>query len=108
MTLTTSHLPAWPALLQHHGDAELEFIPDATAFDRWQTSSTPAKLIDTEGRIFEIDRDKHLRAAGYASLEEILGLIRAHALLEGVCCTPKLGAPDIPSAMTVLSSLVEA
>jgi len=94
-------------LIQHPGDAELEFIPDAAAFDTWQVTSTPATLIDKEGKTYVIGRDKHLIMKGLTSLEEILALIRAHAILEGICCTPKLGAPDIPTALTILSSIVK-
>lgn len=107
MTLATAQPPVWPALVQHHGDAELEFIPDAGTFGAWQAGSTSAKLIDAEGKIFDLDRNKRLTAAGSASLAEVLMLIRAHASLEGICCTPKLGAPDIPSAIALLSSLVK-
>lgn len=105
MTFTT---PQWPALIRHHGDAELEYIPDAEAFHTWQHSiPTPATLIDATGQAFELSAKKELLSASKLPLEEILALIRAHAALEGVCCTTKLGAPDIPSAMALLASLVK-
>lgn len=104
----TSSTPQWPALIRHHGDAELEYIPDAEAFHAWQhVIPTPATLIDVTGQAFELGGKQHLRPTTKLPLEEILELIRAHAALEGICCTTKLGAYDIPSAMALLASLVE-
>ena len=95
-------------MIRHHGDAELEYIPDAEAFRTWQhTFPTPATLIDVAGQAFELSAKKDLLSVTQLPLEEILALIRAHAALEGVCCTTKLGAPDIPSAMALLASLVK-
>lgn len=101
--------PQWPALIQHQGDAELEYIPHAEAFDTWQRYpiSTPAIMIDAAGLAFDLGNGNHLQPRSIVSLEEILSLIRAHAALEGICCTTKLGASDIPSAMALLASLVQ-
>ena len=104
----TNHHIHWPALIQHTGDVELELLVDAQAFATWQASGTQARMIDVSGQVFALGPDKQPVAAGRASLEEILALVRQHALLEGVCCTSKLGAADIPAAFIILASLVQA
>lgn len=104
----TSSTPQWPALIRHHGNAELEYIPDAVAFRAWQPATlTPATLIDVIGQAFELSARKHLLPTTKLPLEEMLELIRAHAALEGICCTTKLGASNIPSAMALLAGLVK-
>lgn len=104
MTTSTIH---WPALIQYLGDAELALLNDAEAFATWPVPTTSTRLIDATGQIFIPGPDKHLTADGQATLSEILTLIRHHALLEGVCCTSKLGAASIPEAFAILASLIK-
>lgn len=104
MTTSTIH---WPALIQHLGDAELALLNDAEAFATWPVPTTSTRLIDATGQILIPSPDKHLTVHGQATLSEILTLIRQHALLEGVCCTSKLGAASIAEAFAILASLIK-
>ncbi|MCB5191530.1 DUF4144 domain-containing protein [Methylobacillus arboreus] len=95
----------WPALIQYPGDDELEYLHDQTAWDAWKPGLSSAKLIDSNGVLYQLAPAKALTEQGKVSLAEVLNLIRAHAAQEGVCCTPKIGAVSISSAIRLLENL---
>ncbi|MCB5186823.1 DUF4144 domain-containing protein [Methylobacillus caricis] len=102
----SDHAIHWPAIIHHAGDDELEYIADQQGWNFWHPSHGKSRLIDTAGRIYTITSHRKLQAEGTSlSLDEILALVRAHAMLEGICCTTKIGAANIHAAITLVASL---
>jgi len=109
---------AWPAVLKHSGDDELIYISSA---EKWQDDTELHQaeydqadvLIDSAGAMFSLVnkqgdytppefRDERM------SLEELLGLVKAHAAQQGSCCVAKLYAATISDAFKIVKSLDEA
>lgn len=96
----------WPAILQHPGADELEYLADQQTLTAWQGRST-VTLIDSLGASYALTPKLALSRQGNLSLQEILTLVRAHAAQQGICCTPKIGAANIADAIKLLASLGE-
>ena len=107
----------WPCILKHSDDAELVFVNDQAEWDndadlyRFEYDESDC-LIDSSGNVHTLTNriNQHVRpeASGKSmSLEDILGLIKAHAALQGSCCVAKLYAPTISDAFEIVASLNE-
>ena len=56
-----------------------------------------------------VSKNTHITLTGdIKSLEEILGLVKAHAAQAGSCCVAKLYAPTIPDAYKIVQSLINS
>ena len=103
----------WPAIIKHGDDPELTYISNQSVWERDAERSIDYDdsdlLIDARGNVFTLsDRDND-RAAPKATdkfmaLEEILGLVKAHASQAGSCCVAKLYAASIADAFEIVSS----
>ena len=79
----------WPVIIKHSDDAELTYISDQSEWDNDPDLhhfdfDISDYLIDSKGRLFNLTKreDEHIKpeASGRSmSLDEILGLIKAHA-----------------------------
>lgn len=107
----------WPAILKHSDDTELTYIRNRADWDNnadlhhvnYDDSDV---LIDSSGNLFRLTtrlQNGVIPMPCHASLalEDILGLIKAHAAHTGSCCVAKLYAPSIPEAFKILESLLE-
>ncbi|MCB5184955.1 DUF4144 domain-containing protein [Methylobacillus gramineus] len=96
----------WPAIIQHAGDDELDYIADQQSWNAWPPSQGDARFIDSAGRVYVITGPRQLKLKNTRlSLNEILTLVRAHAMLEGLCCTTKIGAANIQDAISLIPSM---
>jgi len=105
----------WPGIIKHSDDAELVYVCDQAEWDNdadLQHSEYDESdvLIDSSGQVFGLSR----RENGFVepeprqdtmSLQEILGLIKAHAACKGSCCVAKIYAPTIADAFRIVASL---
>jgi len=101
----------WPAIICFHGDAELAYVPDQTAWDQnphlhGQNFHPKDSLIDAQGNCFALNgsADKvHLQPTGTSlGLDEVLQLVRRHAAQDGACCVAKLSAASIAEAIALV------
>lgn len=107
----------WPAFIKYDNDDELLYITGQAAWDADNTLShfdytAEDRLVDCSGRVFSLsDRqaDKVVlqQTEQCLSLEQVLGLIKAHASERGSCCVAKLFAPSIEEAFKMLESLAQ-
>ena len=108
----------WPGILIHSGDAELVYVGDQAEWDNdaelhaFEYDESDC-LVDASGKIFSlIARENNIvkpSSSGVSmELQEILGLIKAHAAQKGSCCVAKLYAPTIVDAFKMVQSLDEA
>ncbi|MDH5570927.1 MAG: DUF4144 domain-containing protein [Gammaproteobacteria bacterium] len=105
----------WPALIKHAGDAELVYVNDQSEWDRDADLhhfdyDKADYLIDSRGDIFFFTKTSHTTVSIDASinikpLDEILGLVKAHAAQMGSCCVAKLYAPTIIDAFKMVQSI---
>jgi len=108
---------SWPAIMVLGDDPELVYVHNQADWgnrtDLHVANSIEADLlIDSLGKVFELtSRDEHkvvLRPTGQIkSLEEILGLVKAHAASSGACCVAKLYAPSIEEAYKIARSVLD-
>jgi len=104
----------WPAIIKHGDDPELTFIGDQTA---WESDAEAHgfdyddsdSLIDSYGAVFTLtarngDRTVPEAIGKLMALEEILGLVKAHAAQAGSCCVAKIYAPTITDAFEIVRS----
>ena len=104
----------WPAIIKHGDDPELTFVSNQSA---WESDAERQaidyddsdSLIDSRGNVFTLSDWDNDRAAPKATgevmaLEEILGLVKAHASQAGSCCVVKLYAPSIADAFEIVRS----
>ena len=110
--------PDWPAIIKHQDDAELSYIHDQ---DEWVNITKPGDcdidetdlLLDSSGNTFMLNffansRIELQRYEEIQSLENILGLVKAHAAQAGSCCVAKLYAPSIKDAFNIVKSLKDS
>lgn len=105
----------WPAFIKHGGDAELDYINDQATWDRDADLHASAydasdSLIDSTGAVFSLvsrpDGKVGPRPTGEKmTLEQVLGMVKAHAAQADSCCVAKLFAPTIPDAMAMIKAL---
>jgi len=105
----------WPAIIKHANDPELDYYEDLGALEQGLgdfDAGTLAEdyLIDCSGRAYELDtdvagnivfRDLHK----HQTLEQVLGLVKAHAAQAESCCVAKLWAPTIRDALSIVRSV---
>ena len=107
----------WPGIIKHSDDAELVYVTDQDQWDNdvdlhyFEYDETD-RLIDSSGQIYSlINRQDRLISPEpnnqSLSLEEILGLVKAHAAQVGSCCVAKLYAPTIDDAFKIVELLEE-
>ena len=107
----------WPGIIKHSGDAELTYVSDQTEWDNdadlhYVDFDESDCLIDSTGNIFNLTKreDKYVKpepSGKSMSLDEILGLIKAHAAQKGSCCVAKIYAPTMDEAFKIVASLYE-
>lgn len=107
----------WPGIIKHSDDAELIFVSDQSGWDNdadihhFEYDESDY-LIDSSGNIYILTKrsNKHVKpeASGDSmSLNDILGLVKAHAAQQDACCVAKLYAPTISDAFRIIESLNE-
>jgi hypothetical protein len=104
----------WPAFLKYDNDDELLYLPDQSS---WQQESAQIafdpqssdRLVDVTGQVFALrlkDNSVELQSLGEnMSLEDVLGLIKAHEAQKGSCCVAKLYAPTLTDAFRMLAAI---
>ncbi|MDX2476385.1 MAG: DUF4144 family protein, partial [Gammaproteobacteria bacterium] len=83
----------WPGIIKHSGDAELTYVSDQTEWDNnndlhYFEFDESDCLIDSNGNIFNLTNlenkyEKPEPGGKSMTLDEILGLIKAHAAQKG-------------------------
>ena len=105
----------WPGIIKFSDDAELIYVGDQSGWynadDIHQFEYDESDhLIDCSGNIYTLTRRTNKQVIPEASgdslsLDEILGLVKAHAAQQGSCCVAKLYAPTISDAFKIVESL---
>ena len=105
----------WPAILNYSGDAELLYLNSQSEWDSDQGLHSFSYdendcLIDSSGNIYSLiyKIDKTVQPVftnKTKTLDEILGLIKAHASQTDSCCVAKLYAPSISDAFKMIEAL---
>jgi hypothetical protein len=104
----------WPGIVLHEGDPELLYVPDLASWERdagvhaadYRASDC---LIDSTGRVFTLAATAGQRVipqprGDTKSLEEILGLVKAHAAQAGSCCVARFYASSIREAFCIVQT----
>lgn len=107
----------WPAIIKHSDDPELIYVSDQTEWENdvdlhYFEYDESDYLLDSTGKIYTLKKTKGFYASpepngDSKSLQEILGLVKAHAAQQGSCCVAKLYAPSIVEALKIVKSLNE-
>lgn len=103
----------WPAIIKYDDDDELGYVVDQqqweqdTGLHQFQFDGSDV-LIDSLGQVYSltmIENSVSINTTGeIKNLEEILGLVKAHAAQAGSCCVAKLYAPSIDEAFKIAKS----
>lgn len=101
--------PEFPMLLSYQGQQEAELIVDKQMLE--QLLQQPLhllpdgdRLIDSLGRVYLLDSAHMLYASDkQLDLAEIISLIQQHFFALAQSCVVKIQAPDIRSALLLLS-----
>ena len=112
-----NHLDNWPCIIKHSDDAELVYVSNQAVWDNdidlhdFEYDESDY-LIDSSGRLFSLTARENgcvkPEPCGDAmALQDILGLIKAHAAQKGSCCVAKLYAPTIEEAFKIVASMNE-
>jgi len=107
----------WPAIIKHSDDPELIYISDQTEWENnvdlhyFEYDETDF-LLDSTGKTYTLKEKESFSInpepnGESKSLQEILGLVKAHAAQQGSCCVAKLYAPSIIEALKIVESLNE-
>jgi len=105
----------WPCIIKYSDDAELTYVANQADWDNnadlydleYDESDF---LIDSSGNLFNLTKRENKSVTPEPvgrsmSLNEILGLVKAHAAQKGSCCVAKLYAPTIAEAFRIVASL---
>ena len=105
----------WPGIIKHSDDAELVYVRDQPGWDsdadlHYFVYDESDYLIDSSGNIYTLTKRSNKCVKPEAngdsiSLNEVLGLVKAHAAQKGSCCASKLYAPTISDAFKIVESL---
>jgi len=105
----------WPGIVLHDGDPELLYVPDHAGWERdagLHAADYVASdcLIDSSGTVFRLSATAGQRVMPQArgdtkSLDEILALVKAHAVQAGSCCVAGLYAASIREAFRIVQAL---
>lgn len=106
----------WPAILKQGDDPELLYITDQQhwidyrADPIWHCSDNDY-LVDVSGAVYTLPAEKPAlelrRQYPDLTLNDILGLVKAHAAQAGSCCVAKLYAPSIRDAFRLIDAMDE-
>ena len=104
----------WPGVVRHAHDAELDYVEDQSAWEGAKTMLASGcdesdTLLDATGAVFAFVCDPRgevrLQATGkIRTLQEVLGLVKAHAAQADSCCVAKLFAPSIVEAFRIVKA----
>jgi hypothetical protein len=105
----------WPVILKHANDPELDYFDDLKTLENsieqfGNGSFEEDYLIDSGGRVYALDTDDAGKVVlkdmdRCQSLEQVLGLVKAHAAQAASCCVAKLWAPTIREALEIVPSV---
>lgn len=108
----------WPGFIRYSDDAELSYVSDQSEWDsnadlHHYEYDESDYLVDSSGEIYSLvkrqdDCVKPERSGRTIGLQDILGLVKAHAAQRGSCCVAKIYAPTISEAFKIIESLNEA
>ena len=111
MTADTIH---WPAIVHYDNDAELAYV---ASLQQWLDDAELSgfdyqaedELIDSHGNVFLLQYKSDTLVRPVASgrsktLQQVLGLVKAHLSEQGSCCVAKLSAYSIAEAIALLNS----
>lgn len=107
----------WPGIIKHSDDAELVYVRDQ---DEWDNTADlhlfdydgSDYLVDSSGKSYSLTTRINAQVepqprSETLGLQDILGLVKAHAALKGSCCVAKLYAPSINEAFKIVESMIE-
>lgn len=107
----------WPGIIKHADEDELTYVSDQSGWDddadlHHFAYDESDYLVDSSGMIYGLTTrfDNHVKPEPRdesMTLQDILGLIKAHAAQKGSCCVAKLYAPTIDDAFKIVESLNE-
>jgi len=107
----------WPAIIKHSGDPELIYVSNQTAWENdvdlhYVEYDETDFLLDSDGKTYTLQEKQSFYITpkpngDSKSLQETLGLVKAHAAQQGSCCVAKLYAPSIVEALKIVESLNE-
>mgnify|MGYP001820249070 FL=1 len=102
----------WPAVIHYENDAELEYVENEQHWLQqpdWREGDFESRdrLIDSEGQVFSLLPGSATVVLPVAtgdclSLNEVLGLVKAHLADQGSCCVAKTYAPTIRDAILMV------
>ena len=101
----------WPAILVHADDPELDYLASSEVLENHLFDLDESdRLIDSNGIVFSVSSGNMGEALLHntgeiRSLDQVLGLVKAHAAQAEYCCVAKLWAPTIADAYSIVSSL---
>lgn len=105
----------FPAIIKHADDDELVYVSDQASWDNdadlhFFDYHETDYLVDVTGNVFTLmTRENQLvipQLTGKTlALEEVLGLVKAHAAQKGSCCVAKMYAPSIIEAFKIVASM---
>ena len=106
---------SWPAVFKHTNDPELDYYEDLEALEKDMLQNYPATLaggylLDSNGEVYTVSAMHNgkldlLDTGRSKTLEQVLGLVKAHAAQAEHCCVAKLWAPSIPEAVQIVHSI---
>lgn len=104
----------WPAIVKYSGDAELAYVENQATWDadahlhgyRYEKTDV---LIDSNGQVYALSNAANGSmqpepAGKFASLEEVVEMVRAHVSQMGSCCVSKFSATSIREAVCAVSA----
>jgi hypothetical protein len=104
----------WPAIIKYTGVDELVYVENLSTWDADKHLSSfryeaTDKLIDSSGRVYALQNTVNGAVmpeptGNSASLDEVIGMVRAHASQMGTCCTAKFFAASIQEAVDAVRS----
>ena len=99
----------WPILIKHPQQPELQLLENLAQWQQETAHLYPQELqiIDSQGHSYQWQGEAFYLATEQISLATIIDWVRAHASLNGHCCTAKLGANDIIQVFDMMRYLEE-
>lgn len=107
----------WPGVLKHADDPELDYFENLGEFanssaNNLSVGDERAHFIDSQGQVYDLRQTEsgaiRLEDTGERrTLEQVLGLVKAHAAQAEYCCVAKLWAPTIRDAISIVRSVSE-
>ena len=97
----------WPILIKHPQQPQLQLIEHLAQWQQETLHLSPQELqiIDNQGTSYHWQGSQFQLAAEQMTLATIIHWVRAHASLNGHCCTAKLGANNIAQVFDMMRYL---